>query len=89
MVYRPILTNGSTVWWTRVNYNISRMELNELQSLACLAVTGAVKITPTAAMEVIMGLLPVHMIIKVQAQAGINQWRPTSTNYGHAKKLGT
>jgi hypothetical protein len=76
----------------RVNYNVSRMELNKLQSLACLAIMGVMKPTPTAAMEVLLGSPLLHVIIKAEAQAGIyrlmcnQQWKPRSTNYGHAKK---
>jgi hypothetical protein len=67
------------------------MEFNKLQRLACLAITGTMKTTPTAAMEVLLGLPPLHVVIEAEAQAGIyrlmcNQhWRPTSTNYGQAK----
>jgi hypothetical protein len=32
MIIIPILTYGATVWWTRVNYNISRRELNKLET---------------------------------------------------------
>jgi hypothetical protein len=50
------------------------------------------KTTPTAAMEVLLGLPPLHVVLEAEAQAGIcrlmcNQhWRPRSTSYGHAKK---
>jgi hypothetical protein len=71
MIIRPILTYGATVWWMRVNYNLSRRELNKLQRLACLAITGVMKTTPTAAMEVLLGLPPLHVIIASEAQAGI------------------
>jgi ribonuclease HI len=76
----------------RVYYYVNRMELCKLQRLACLAIMGAMKTTPTAAMEVLLGLLPLHVIINVEAQAGIyrlmcnQQWRPRSTNYGQARK---
>ena len=91
MIIRPILTYGSTVWWQRVSYNVKKMELIKLQRLACLAIT-VIKTTPTAAMEVLLGLLPLHVITETEAQAGIyrlmcnQQWRPKSTHYGHAKK---
>jgi hypothetical protein len=91
MIIRPILTYGAMVWWTRINY-VSRMELNKLQRLACQAMKGEKKTTPTAAMEVLLGIPPLHVVIEAQAQAGIyrlmcnQQWRPRSTNYGHAKK---
>jgi hypothetical protein len=69
MVVRPVLTYGSTIWWPRIRYNVSRTELSDLQRLACLATTGAMKMTPTAAMEALLGLL-LHVMIKVEAQAG-------------------
>jgi hypothetical protein len=55
-------------------------------------IMGAMKTTPTAAMEVLLERLPPHVVIEAEAQAGIHrimcnqQWRPRSTNYGHAKK---
>jgi len=70
MAFRCILTYSSTVWWLRVRHNVSRTEFSELQRLACLATTGAMKMTPTAALEALLGLLPLHAMIKVEAQAG-------------------
>jgi hypothetical protein len=51
IVMRPILTYGSTVWWLRVRYNVSRTELCKIQRLACLAITGMMEMTPTVAIE--------------------------------------
>ena len=56
MVVRPVLAFVSMIWWLRVRYNVSRMELNKLQIIACLAITGAMKMTPTGAVEVLLGL---------------------------------
>jgi hypothetical protein len=92
MVSRPILTYDSTVWWPRISYNISRIELNKLQRLACLAITGAMKTTLTAAVEFLLRLPPLHVIMEAEAQAGRyrlmcnQQWRSTCMNYGHTKK---
>jgi hypothetical protein len=47
------------------------MELNKLQRLTCLAITGAMGTTPTAAMEVLLGLSPLLVIIEAEAQAVI------------------
>jgi hypothetical protein len=43
------------------------------QRLACLAITGAMKTTPTVAMAVLLGLPPFHVMNKAQAQAGITK----------------
>lgn len=32
--HRPVLTYGSTVWWSWVRYSVSRTELSKFQSLA-------------------------------------------------------
>jgi ribonuclease HI len=48
--------------------------------------------TPTAAMKVLLGLPPLHVMIEAEAQAGIyrlmctQQWRPKSTSFGYTKK---
>jgi hypothetical protein len=34
MVIRLILTYGSTVWWSRVRYNVSRTELSKIQRIS-------------------------------------------------------
>jgi hypothetical protein len=70
MVIRPILTYSSTVWWPRVRYNVSRTELSKIQRLTCLAHTGVMKATSTAAMEIFLGLPPLHVMIEEEAQAG-------------------
>jgi ribonuclease HI len=67
-------------------------ELSKIKRLVCLAITGAMKTTPMAAMEALLGLLFLQVMIEAEAQAGIyklmcNQpWKPKSTNIGHTKK---
>jgi hypothetical protein len=79
----------------RVQYNISRMELDKLQKLPCLVITVVMKMTPAAAMEVLLELPPLHMMIEVEVQAKIyrlmctQQWKLKSTNFGHVKNLVT
>jgi hypothetical protein len=61
------------------------MQLNELQRLGCLAITGAMRMTPTAAVVVLLGFLPLHVVPEVEAQAEIyrpmcnHQWKLKST----------
>jgi hypothetical protein len=92
MMIRPILTSGSMVWWPRVRFKVSRTELSKLQRLASLAIKWVMKMTPTAAMEVLLGLPPLHVMIETEALAGIyrlmfnQQWKSKSTNFGHTKK---
>ena len=92
MVIRPVLNYGSTVWWPRFRYNVSRTELSQLHRLACLAILGAMKMNSTFVMEVLHGLPPLHVMTEAEAWAGIytlmctKQWRPKSTNFGHTKQ---
>jgi hypothetical protein len=50
------------------------------------------KMAPTAAIEVILGLPALHVMIEAEAQAGIyrlmysEQSKPKSTNFSHARK---
>jgi len=92
IVMRPILTNSTTVWWPRVRYNVNRTEFSQLQRVACLAITGAMKMTPTAVIEVLLGVPLLHVMIEVEAQVGIcrlmctQQWSHKSTNFGHTRR---
>jgi len=78
-----------------VRYNVSRMELNKLHILVCLVMSGAMRTAPTAATEVLLGLLHLHLINQVEAQVVIYrlmcnlQLKPKFTNYGNTKNLGT
>jgi hypothetical protein len=59
-VVRPIITYGATIWRPRVQLKTSQVELNRLQRMACLGITGAMR---TAPMEVLLGL-PLPRICK-------------------------
>jgi hypothetical protein len=71
VVVGPMLPYGSTVSRQKVRPKVSKTELSKLQILACLAITDAMKMTTTAAMEVLLGLLPRHVMIEAEAQGEI------------------
>jgi len=66
-IIRPMLTHGAVVWWPRVELGVARTLLSSLQRLACLAITEDIRTTPTAAMEMLTGLLPLDIHIKLVA----------------------
>lgn len=66
----PIITYASFVWWTRTDTQRCRNELGKVQRLACLCITGAMTTTPTAALEVILGLPPLHLRVRMEALRG-------------------
>jgi hypothetical protein len=57
-----------------------------------LVITGAMKMIPTTAMEVLLGLPPLHVMTDAEAQVELyklmctQKWRLKSTNFGHTKK---
>jgi hypothetical protein len=60
--------------------------------MACLGITGAMKTAPTAAIEGLSGLPELHLLLEVEARAGIyrlycsDQWKLKPESSGHAHK---
>ena len=73
MIIRPILTYGTIVWWPRSKQVTRRRELQKVQRTACMATTGAFPTTPTAAMEMILGLTPLHIFIQTEARKALQR----------------
>lgn len=67
MVIRPMVTYGSVVWWEKGQQRSAQTKLNGLQRQACLAITGAFRTTPTAAMELLLGIPPLHIFLEREA----------------------
>jgi hypothetical protein len=78
---RPIITYAANIWWPRVKLKISQAELGKLQRLSCLGITGAMRTAPTAAMEVLLGLPPLHL--QVEAEARIGNYRLRCNDHGN------
>ncbi len=91
-VIRPMITYGAVVWWPRVKLDTTRKQLGRVQRLACLCTTGALNSTPTAALEVLLGLPPLDIHIQKEAMASSyrlwvnNTWNRGST--GHKRIWG-
>ena len=64
MVVVPVLTYGSIVWWRKAQQCTVILKLNHLQRLGLLGITGAMTTTPTAALEVLTGLVPLHISVE-------------------------
>jgi hypothetical protein len=89
-VLRPIFTYAVIIWWPRVKLKTSQSELGKLEEMACLGITVAMITAPTAAMEVLLGLPPLHLQVKAEAKVGNyrlgcnKHWKPNSEGFGHA-----
>jgi hypothetical protein len=68
-VIRLIITHAATVWWPRARLKTSKAELSKLQRLACLGITGAMRTSPTAALEILLGLPPLHLQMEAEFKA--------------------
>lgn len=60
----PIVTYAALVWWPKTQQISTQKKLDRLQRLACLSITGAMQTTPTAGMEAIIGLPPLHLAVQ-------------------------
>ena len=52
MAVRPITTYATAVWHPRAKNKTIKDRLSKLQSLACVDISGDIKLTPAAAVEV-------------------------------------
>ena len=69
-IIRPMLLYAAIVWWSRAESTITcQQQLAKVQRLACICITGAVRSTPTAALEVLTNLAPLHVVAKQHAMA--------------------
>jgi hypothetical protein len=88
-VVRPILTYAATVRKPRVNFETSNAELRKLQRMDCLGITGTMRTAPTAAMEILLELPPLHLQVESEAKVGNyrlccnDQWKHKSEGFGH------
>jgi hypothetical protein len=74
------------MWWHKTKFRTSRDEISELQRMASLVVTEATRTAPMAAIEVLLGLPPLHLQMEAEARAGIYRlyWKPKSEDFGRA-----
>ena len=70
-VIRPSILRGTLVWWSEVMQKTTKMQLGKIQRIACLAITGAMKSTPTAAMEILLNLTPLDLVILAETRMAL------------------
>ena len=67
MVIRPMFSYAAVIWWPRVNFITVKKSLEHVQRLACLYITSAIRTTPTIALELIIGLVPLPVFVQEEA----------------------
>ena len=88
-VVRPVFCYAAVIWWSRTTLTTVDKQLKHLQRLTCLYITAAMRTTHTAALEIIVGIVPLAVHVKQEAMAACyclklsSQW--VQTNYGHTQ----
>jgi len=84
-----MLSYAAVVWLTRVDYSTVDKQLEHVQRIACLYITGAIRITPTSALDMITRLTPLAIYLKQEAMTACfclrvnKQWKQVPC--GHAR----
>lgn len=85
-----MLLYGCLVWWRSTEIKYLAKRLDRVQRLACLAISGALRSTPTAALEWMLGLLPLSLLARREAMmaayrlVGAGHWRGGGVEtFGH------
>jgi hypothetical protein len=68
-VIRPSLAYAFLVWWLGCDTARVKHLLGTVQRLACLGIMGAMRTTPTGAMEALVGLPPLDLVVEGVARA--------------------
>lgn len=58
-IVRPKITYASLIWWPKTNEVTAQKKLGKLQRLACISMTGAMKSTPSVALDALLNILQI------------------------------
>ena len=78
-IIRPKLTYAALVWWPKTKESTARTKLDKVQRLACIAITGAMKSTPSKALDAILHLLPLYEYVQLEAEKSALRLKQTKT----------
>jgi hypothetical protein len=70
-VIRLSVFHAALVWWPKVKQKSTKIQLGKIQRRGYLAITGAMKSTPTAAMEVLLNQTPLNPLIMAETRMAI------------------
>ncbi|XP_047987119.1 uncharacterized protein LOC125226977 [Leguminivora glycinivorella] len=70
-IVRPIVSYASVAWHKKTLQKVAVARLSSLQRTACSIVTGAMSSSPTAALEALLNLSPLHLQLELEARSSI------------------
>ena len=92
-VIRPSATFASVVWWPGCQTASAKKKLSRIQRLACLGITGAMRPTPTSAVEALICLPPLQLVVQSEARSAAHRlwslgcWSHLHLNRGRSSIL--
>ena len=89
-IIRPRLTYACVCWWNKTTQATIKTQLNSLQRLALLMVTGAMRTCPGVTLEMMLDILPLDRYIYFTAAMTAYRMRQTGRwrdGQGHGKIL--
>lgn len=81
---RPALCYASIAWWHRAKLTTVKQQLTRVQRLACICITGAIRSSPTNALEILLGLLPIDIYVESEALLAAHRLSDATTWKGQA-----
>ncbi|XP_055632100.1 uncharacterized protein LOC129771961 [Toxorhynchites rutilus septentrionalis] len=67
-IVRPRITYASLVWWPKTKFKHAQEKLGKLQRLATISITGAIRSTPSKALDAMLNLLPLYLFVQLEAE---------------------
>jgi len=68
-IIRLSVTFASLLWWPGCQTTSAKKKLSRFQRLACLGITGALRTTPTNAVEALICLPPLELVVQSEARS--------------------
>ena len=66
-IIRPRITYASLIWWPKTIEKLTQNKLGKLQKMICNSITGAMRSSPSRALDAMLHLLPLHQVVKLEA----------------------
>lgn len=79
VIVRPRVVYAALVWWPKTKQSTAQKKLEKLQRLACMAMTGAMRSTPSKALEAVLYKLPLHQHVQMEAEKNALRLRRMNT----------
>ena len=84
---RQYVTFASLVWWPGCQTAIAKKKVSRVQRFACICITGAMRTTPTNAVEVLIFLPPLDLVVQSEARSAAHRlWRLGCRSYVHPSR---